>query len=147
MTIEGLLDSNVLVAAAEAAHVHHAPSAALFASGGPGRFAVAAHTHSEVFSTLTRRGSAGAYQRDPEDVWRVVESFARATVLVGLTPAQTLDAIRAYARSGGIGPRLYDRLIGQSAIHSGIGRIITWNVAHMRGLFPALEVVTPEGAG
>jgi predicted nucleic acid-binding protein len=65
------------------------------------------------------------------------------TDLVGLTAAQTFDAVRRYAGDGGVGPRLYDRLIGEAAVAHGLARIITWNVTHMRRLFPGLTVVTP----
>lgn len=65
------------------------------------------------------------------------------TVLVGLTAAQTFDAVRLYAQSGGVGARLYDRLIGQVAVVHGITTIVTWNTAHMRGLFPELIVGSP----
>lgn len=70
-------------------------------------------------------------------------SVARATSLIGLTPGQMLDAIRRYAASGGVGPRLYDLLIGQAAVHHAIPTIVTWNVGHMQSLFPGLKVVDP----
>jgi len=65
------------------------------------------------------------------------------TMLVGLTPAQTYDAVRDYAAEGGIGARVYDKLIGQAAVLHGIGAIVTWNARHMRGLFPDRDVCTP----
>lgn len=145
-TAEALLDSNVLIAALTEDHVHFGPSARLLASSGPGRFAVAAHSYAETFSNLTRRSGPTPIGRSAGAAWTALEAITRLTVPVGLTPAQTLDAIRAYAASGGIGPRLYDHLIGQAAVHAGIGRIVTWNMAHMRGLFPELEVVEPPGA-
>jgi len=48
--------------------------------------------------------------------------------------------------SGGVGPRLYDRLIGEVALAHGIETIVTWNVGHMRTLFPALVVAAPNEA-
>ncbi len=63
-----------------------------------------------------------------------------------ITPGLSLwlDEIRgSRQRSGGIGPRLYDRLIGEAAVAHAIPRILTWNVGHMRGLFPNLVVTTP----
>ncbi len=48
-----------------------------------------------------------------------------------------------FARTCGIGARLYDLLIGETAIMHGISTIVTWNVSHMRGLFPTLNVATP----
>lgn len=67
------------------------------------------------------------------------------TTLVGLTPAQTLGAVRSYADQGGVGPRLYDKLIGETAVLNAIPTIVTWNVRQMRALFPDLAIVTPEG--
>lgn len=49
---------------------------------------------------------------------------------------------RAFAHEGGIGARLYDRLIGEAALtHE--QAIITWNVGNMRSLFPSLETLSP----
>lgn len=70
------------------------------------------------------------------------------TALVGLSAPQSFEAIRGYAQDGGVGARLYDRLIGQAAVAHDIPAIVTWNVRHMRGLFPGVRVVTPgEWAG
>ena len=138
--MDALLDSNVLVAAAESAHPHHRPSEALFAGSAPRRFAVAGHSLAETYVTLTR---PTAYGWPPEEARAAVASFAADVVLVGLTPAQTLDAVISYASSSGIGARLYDRLIGEAAVRAGLRRIVTWNVGHMRSLFPALDVLTP----
>jgi predicted nucleic acid-binding protein len=139
-----LLDSNVLIATIVEAHAHHIPSLALFAHRPAWRFAVAAHSYAETYSTLTRRGDRSPFQLTPDEAWAALESIRAVTFLVGLGPAETVDAVRAYAKSGGIGARLHDRLIGEAAIANGLGAIVTWNVAHMRGLFPELQVVTPE---
>lgn len=144
---EALLDSNVIIAMVAEAHEHHAASAALLPIGREGRFAVAAHSYAEAFATLTRRNASAAFRWPAEDAWATLASIAAATRLVGLSPAQTFDAIRAYAEDGGIGARLYDRLIGQFAIHYAIPRIVTWNVGHMRDLFPGLDVVDPAAFG
>ena len=138
-----LLDSNVVVAAVAATHQHHAPSAALFAANETRRFAVAAHSYAEALVTLTKRGPGGPFRWPAAEAWLVLQSIVAETTLLGLTPAQTLGAVRSYAEGGGIGPRLYDRLIGEVAVHHAIPRIITWNVAHMQGLFPELVVQTP----
>jgi len=139
---EALLDSNVLIAAADDEHTHFGPSAALFESP-PKRFAVSAHSLAETYSTLTRRRPGAGFGWRPADAQIVIESLAAEIVLVGLTPGQTLETVYAYAHSGGIGPRLYDRLIGEAAVRAGLKRIVTWNVSHMRGLFPTLDVLTP----
>ena len=143
---EALLDSNVIIAMVAEEHEHHAASAALMPDASSRRFAVAAHSYAEAYATLTRRSANAVFRWSAEDAWGTLESVAGATILVGLSPAQTFDTIRGYAEDGGIGPRLYDRLIGQVAVQCAIPRIITWNVGHMRDLFPGLEVVDPVTA-
>ena len=144
MTAEALLDSNVLVAMLAEAHEHHQASLALVLGDPRPHFAVCAHSYAEVYSTLTRRGEHAPFQFTAEEAWAALESVRAITALVGLTPAQTFDAIRSYARTGGIGARLYDRLIGETAVAHDIKTLVTWNIAHMRGLFPALSVLTPK---
>ncbi len=144
MIAEALLDSNVLVAMLAQGHEHHQPSLDLLLSEPPPRFAVCAHSYAEVYSTLTRRGEHAPFRFTPDEAWTALESVRAITTLIGLTPSQTFDAIRAYARTGGVGARLYDRLIGEAAALNDIKTIVTWNVGHMRGLFTALAVLTPR---
>jgi predicted nucleic acid-binding protein len=144
LRFDALLDSNVLIAALVEAHEHHAPSLNLLVHGGDAQFAVAAHSYAEVYSTLTRRGGPAPFQFTPAEAWAALESVRAVTGLVGLTAAQTFDAVGSYARSGGVGARLYDRLIGEVAVAQGIPRIVTWNVGHMKSLFPNLAIATPE---
>ena len=61
-----------------------------------------------------------------------------------MTAPQTFHAIRRYAQGGGIGARLYDRLIGEAAAAHAIPQIVTWNGGHMRSLFPKLTITTPK---
>jgi predicted nucleic acid-binding protein len=144
LTAEALLDSNVLVAMLAEAHEHHQASLALVLGDPRPHFAVCAHSYAEAYSTLTRRGEHAPFQFTAEEAWAALESVRAITALVGLTPAQTFDAIRSYAQTGGIGARLYDRLIGEAAVAQDIKALVTWNVAHMRGLFPSLSVLTPK---
>lgn len=146
MKIDALLDSNVLIAMLVATHDHHAPSLALLAEDPAGRFAVAAHSYAESYNALTRSGERGPFRFTPAEAWAAIESVRAVTNLIGLTASQSFDTIRSYAESGGIGPRLYDRLIGETAVVYGIGTIVTWNTSHMRSLFPRLAVVTPADA-
>lgn len=143
---KALLDSNVVIAMVAAAHEHHAASASLVRDRNSRHLAVAAHSYAEGFATLTRRSASGLFRWSAEDAWGTLESVAAVTTLVGLTPAQTFDTIRSYAEGAGIGARLYDRLIGQVAVQYGIPRIISWNVGHMRNLFPRLDILSPEEA-
>lgn len=143
LKIDALLDSNVLIAMLVEAHEHHQSSLALLTREGGMQFAVAAHSYAEVYSTLTRSGERALFRFSPDEAWAALESVRAVTALLGLTAAQTFDAIRSYSQADGIGARLYDRLIGETALVHGLPAIVTWNLGHMRGLFPGLNVVTP----
>ncbi len=144
MAIDALIDSNVLIAMLAEAHEHHGPSLGLLIDGRASQFAVAGHSYAEAYNTLTRRGERAPFQFTPEEAWAALESVRAATSLIGLTAPQTFDAIRSYAHGGGIGARLYDRLIGEAAVTHAIPQIVTWNVGHMRSLFPKLTITTPK---
>lgn len=133
-----------MVAILAEAHEHHAASLALLAGPAPARFAVSAHSYTEAYSTLTRGGERAPFGFTAREAWAALASLRAVTGLVGLTAAQTFEATGLYAASGGTGPRLYDALIGRAAVAHAIPGIVTWNVGHMRGLFPDLDVLTPE---
>jgi predicted nucleic acid-binding protein len=138
-----LLDSNVIIASLAEAHEHHDASIALFSMFPDESFAIAAHSYSEAYSILTRKAQSSPFKWSAADAIAALESIAVRCSLVGLTHGQTFDAIRNFAADGGIGSRLYDKLIGEAAVHNGLPTIITWNVSHMRSLFPLLDVVSP----
>ncbi len=142
MKADALLDSNVLIAIVAEAHEHHGSSLDLLMGDKRVVLAIAAHSYAEAYSTLTRHG--GPFRFPPEEAWAALESVRAVTILVGLTAAQTFEATRSYARSGGIGARLYDRLIGEAAVVHEIPTIVTWNIGHMRNLFPLLTISTPN---
>jgi predicted nucleic acid-binding protein len=141
---DALLDSNVLIAALVEGHEHHVASLALLLAEKRAEFAVAAHSYAEVYSTLTRQGDHRPFRYPPEKAWAALESVRAVTALVGLTAAQTLGATRDFAEKGGIGARLYDKLIGEVAVAHEIPVIVTWNIGHMYSLFPALTMATPK---
>ena len=143
MNADALLDSNVVVAIVTEAHDCHADSLDLLVDTRK-TFAVTAHSYAEAFCTLTRRGDHALFQIAPREAWAALESVRAITALIGLTAAQSFDAVRDYALNGGVGPRLYDRLIGQSAVVHGIPVLVTWNVTHMRSLFRDLAICTPK---
>jgi predicted nucleic acid-binding protein len=144
LTIDALVDSNVIIAALAGDHEHHALSADLFDPIRGHILGVAAHSYAEAYSTLTRRGTHAPFRFTAEEAWAALESVRTVTQLIGLTPAQTFETVRSYAGDGGIGARLYDRMIGEAVVANGIPAIVTWNVGHMRGLFPTLDVRTPR---
>lgn len=139
-----LLDSNVIVAAVADVHDDHVPSVALFERFPVNSFAVAAHSFAESYVTLTKRGPRAPFAWDAGDAWAALETVASTTQLVGLSPAAGFDSVRLYASQGNIGARVYDWLLGQSAVTARIPTILTWNIGHMTDLFPALRVQTPD---
>jgi len=104
---------------------------------------VASHSYAEAYATLTRFGERAPFRFTAAEAWAALESIAAVTDLIGLTPAQTFAAIRAYSQENGVGARLYDRLIGEAATAHELPAIVTWNVGHMKSLFPSLDIVTP----
>lgn len=64
--------------------------------------------------------------------------------MAGLPAAQTFEAIGLFAALGGTGLKLYDALIAGAAVVHGIPGIVIWNLGYMRGLFPNLDLLTPE---
>lgn len=139
-----LIDTNVIVAALAEAHEHHAASLALFAQKPTLSIAVAAHSYAEAFSTLTRLGTASPFRWPPDEAWAALESLAAASRLVGLTPAQSIDAVRDFAAAGHIGARVYNHLIIRAAQAAGVRLLVTWNVGHFRSLAKSLEIRTPS---
>lgn len=143
MRLLALVDSNVVIAAVADGHVHHAASFEMFTEDNAGGLAITAHSYAEAYSILTRQGEGAPFRFSPDEAWAALERVKAITTLVGLTADQTTDGIRDYSRGGGVGARLYDKLIGEAAVIHAIPTILTWNVGHMQGLFPNLKVVTP----
>ena len=145
-----LLDTNVLVAAVAVGHMHHTPSLAVIETFRPGTgrgsaFA-AAHSYAEAYNTLTRLGPRGPFKLPPVAAALALHELGATMQLIGLTPGNTIGIVEDFARMGGIGPRLYDSLIGRTAMAAGIDTVITWNVAHFTSLFPRMRVLTPARA-
>lgn len=143
MPFKGLIDSNIIVAALVEDHEHHGPSAAILIDT-TWRWSVAGHSYAEAYVTLTRAGGRLRYQWSPERVRAALDRIGEITDLVGLSPAQTRDAIRGFAQLGGTGASVYDWLIGRAAKQAGCKGIVTWNVRHFAPLFPDLRVQTPS---
>lgn len=138
-----LVDTNVIVAALAEAHEHHEASLALFVAEPSLKMAVPAHCYAEAFTTLTRRGDHAPFKWPPGEAWAALESVAAVTRLVGLTPAQSFEAVRDFAAAGHIGARIYDHLIARATQAAGAEILATWNVGHFRGLVEGIEVRTP----
>lgn len=137
-----LVDSNVLVAAIAEEHQHNVASIRFLSSTDRLRLLIAAHSLSETYSTLTR--NSGPFAFDPVLAQQAVADLHRHVRVVQFqTAGQTTDVIRRFAMLGGVGPRLYDYLIGATGEAFGADTIVTWNVRHFVPLFPHLRVATP----
>lgn len=139
-----LLDTNVIVASLYECHADHRDSLALLVErhGRGVPMLVAAHSIAEVFVTLTRRSGPSPVAWPAQRAADVLAGLRRSTTIVGLTPAQTAEAVDAFAAFG-IGPRLYDFLIGRAGLAAGATTLATWNLRHFRSLFPHSDVRSP----
>lgn len=136
-----LADSNVLIAALVDRHPHHLPSVEFL--GGPDQtdILIATHCLAEALGNLTR--PFPGHGLPPVTVKSQIDSLIQNLHVVQLDALATLDAIRRFALQGGVGPRLYDYLIGATGEAFGADTIVTWNVRHFVPLFPHLRIVTP----
>lgn len=139
----GLIDSNVLVAAAGSRHQHFEASAALIGQAAADSYATARHCLAEFYNVTTGRYIPEADPLPPEGAWESLEAFTDVLEVLELNGSQHLEAIRRFAALGGRGARVYDFLIGQVAVVNAIPLVVTWNVKHFAPLFPQLRVATP----
>lgn len=139
----GLIDSNVLIAGLSLEHKHHGPSATFFERMETSEYTTALHCLSEFFSGATRPKSQGGIAWPSKLAALAVERLIRECEILDLSMAQHIAALESFAEAGGVGPNVYDFLIGRVAIVHAIPLIVTWNVKHLAPLFPTLRVATP----
>lgn len=138
-----LIDSNVLIAAATDDHFHQELSLDLLNSAPDATFATSVHSLSECYNGITRVRASGGAALESEQAIRVVEQYAKSIEIFTLTIAEHMVALQRFADLGGIGPRIYDFLIGYVAEVHRIPIIVTWNTRHFIPLFPSLRILTP----
>jgi len=137
-----LVDSNVIVAAFVQEHVHHQASARLL-NEIDAAFVVAAHSLAEAYYHLSRPERVFV-ELEPTAVAALLESLIAATEQRALAAEEMMTAITHFAASGGRGARLYDYLIGYSAVLERVDALVTWNVRHFVALFPTMRIATPR---
>lgn len=140
----GLIDSNVLIAATVADHVHSGPSFDAIRAMKGALYATATHCLSEAYSNLTRPVRSGGGGLDSNAAIEVLERFDDSFAALSLTVAETRAALRSFANAGGKGPTVYDYLIGYVALVHFIPDVVTWNTRHFTALFPQLRIITPN---
>ncbi len=141
--MKNFLDTSVLIAASDADHPGHKPSAALLSAATKQTTACGAHTLAEVYAVLSRL-PGGKWQR-PEFAGLLVEQIAGRTTVVPLTVEEYAATIRNTARSFLAGGIVFDALLLACARKVDAERIYTWNVRHFRVVAPDLadRIVTP----
>jgi predicted nucleic acid-binding protein len=133
------VDTNVVIAALVTDHPHHQPSAALLELTDRANLCIPVHCLTETYAVLTRP----PFRWLAVEAWAGVRTIADASKSIGLSSAQSIEAIRLFAEMRGSGAKLYDFLIGRAALVSGLDTIVTWSTAHFRSLFPGLTILTP----
>lgn len=137
-----LVDSNVFVAAISLTHIGHTDAITFLNADNSPPLMIAAHSHAEIYVTLTKRSGPAPILLDPIVARDALADLARITRVISLSPSATVDAVQRFA-SIGIGARLYDYLIGRTGVLHGAAAIVTFNTGHMRALFPNVAVHTP----
>jgi predicted nucleic acid-binding protein len=135
-----LFDTSVLVAALIQSHAHHDRSLPWLQRGQNGdiTFLVAGHTLAELYSVLTTLPVRP--RLSPSLAWRLVhENVETAAEIVTLTDADYLRTVERLAQRGMAGGIIYDALIARAAEKAEAERLLTWNEAHFRRVWPEGE--------
>ena len=130
-------DTNVLVAALKAEHVHHARSfAAIYrVRCGAVEGWVSAQTLAEVYSVLSRTPfEVPVY---PEEALAMIEQSILPTFrIVDITRESYFAAISVCGNAGWKGGRVHDAVHIQAAAQAECDLIYTYDVEHFRSLGP-----------
>jgi predicted nucleic acid-binding protein len=135
--MRAFVDTSVLLASANADHVHHGPSRELVLSLSRRHDSCAAHSLAELYSTLTRMPFP--QRRNASQAMLFVEDVHTRLTLVALTSDEYFAAISEYSAMGVAGGAIYDALIAQCALKAKAQSIYTWNVRHFRQFGPDVE--------
>jgi len=135
--VRAFVDTSVLLAAANADHIHYAPSRELVLSLRRRQDACAAHSFAELYSTLTRMPFP--QRRNASQAMLFVEDVQARLTPIALTPEEYFAAISDYSAMGVVGGAIYDALIARCALKARAEKIYTWNVRHFRQFGPDVE--------
>lgn len=102
---------------------------------GEFEWVVSAHSLAELYSVLTRLPVSP--RLTPAQVRRLIrENVEKHATIVALTPRDYRDLIRELSEAGMIGGVIYDALICKVAQKASVQRLLTFNVAHFRRVWP-----------
>ncbi len=134
--MKAFLDTSVLVASFYGDHEHHEASIHLFLRFRKDQVCCAAHSLSEVYSTLT--GMPGAHRVSGDEALLFLENVRERMTTVALSDQEYFDAIASAAANGVSGGGIYDALLGHCALKAKAERLYTWNASHFRRLGPGI---------
>ena len=128
MTLETCIDTSILVAAMVGTEAFHEECRALVVTRRMGMYA---HGIAETFSTLT--GGREAFRLSAETAARFLEEhFVPVLEITGLTPVETLKAMREAQPRGIRGGAIFDYLHLVAARKAKARRLYTLNAANFR---------------
>ncbi len=140
-----VLDTNCVVAALCAWHVHHRPVADEIQrrSDAGEEMRVGSHTLAEAYAVLTRLPLPHRLAAD--DAPALLEhNFGEPGRVVALDVAAYWETLRRVAAEDMVGGRIYDALIATAARLAGASALITLNIRHFSDFSDAdLAVVSP----
>jgi predicted nucleic acid-binding protein len=135
--MKAYFDTNVLVAALKAEHLHHARSLAAVLRVHRGEMAgcTSAHALTEVYSVLTR--TPFVFRVYPNEALAMIEQSVLPTFeIVEVNWQSHLAALRVCGNAGWKGGRVHDAVPIQAAVQAGCDLIYTYDVEHFQSLAP-----------
>lgn len=128
-------DTNVLIAAFDARHVHHNAARPVLERvlQAKDEGFVAAHSLAETYAAITRLPGGSAVA--PAHAWQLInENVLKHFSIVSLSAAEYAATIEKAATDGIEGGKTYDLILLRAAEKSGASRIFTFNVSHFQQL-------------
>lgn len=133
-------DTNVIVAAAIAAHPHHARALTALQSVHTQRHTglIAAHGLAEIYSVLTRAPYSPAIH--PSEAMKIItDNVSEVFTIVSLSTSDYAQVLHEAAQQGVSGGRVYDLLHLRAAEKAACDRLYTFDVRHFESLAPKLK--------
>jgi predicted nucleic acid-binding protein len=127
------LDTNVLVAAFVADHIHHPPALEILKRIHAGKLSgvISTHVIAELYSVLTRTPFIPRIH--PADAQRLIQTHATgACETVALTVRHYEEAIAEAAANSWTGGKVFDLLHVKAAMQAKCERLYTFNVQEFR---------------
>ena len=135
--MRAFVDTSVLLAAANADHIHYGPSHELMLSLHRRHDACAAHSLAGLYSTLTRMPFP--QRRNASQAMLFVADVQARLAPIALTPEEYFAAISEYSAMGVVGGAIYAALIARCALKARAKTIYTWNIRLFRQFGPEVE--------